>query len=106
MSNAVELQADSFPAFRDAAGTGIVDFFATWCGPCRMMGPILDRFAEAHPEVRVGKIDVDACPDIAAEYRVSSIPCLVFFKDGQAVREMVGLQQPAALEAALREIGG
>ncbi len=60
----------------------IVDFFATWCGPCKMLAPVLDEFSEKHPEYKVVKIDVDEETPLAIKFGVASIPTLIIFKDG------------------------
>jgi thioredoxin 1 len=70
----------------------VVDFWATWCGPCQMFGPILASFAEKHPEYKVGKVNVDDEQDLAIQYRVQSIPTVIVFKNGQAVKKAVGVQ--------------
>ena len=62
--------------------TVVVDFFATWCGPCKMLSPILEKFANDHPEVKVLKVDVDDFTEIAREFGVTSIPTLVLFNNG------------------------
>jgi thioredoxin len=69
----------------------LVDFFATWCGPCRALAPILDELAiDLAGRVRVVKVDVDQAPELAREHRISSIPCLVVFKGGREVGRIVG----------------
>ena len=69
----------------------IVDFWATWCGPCRMLSPILDEVEEEMPEkIKVVKVNVDDADEIAGRYRIMSIPTLLFFKDGQMVDKTVG----------------
>ena len=78
--------------------TVLVDFWATWCGPCRMLAPVLEELANEHPEVKVCKIDVDEEPTLAMKYGVMSIPMLVVFKNGEVVNQTVGLQPKAALE--------
>lgn len=71
--------------------TVLVDFFATWCGPCRMIAPIVEEIAEEYADtVKVGKVDVDESPELAAAFGVSSIPTLVVFRDGQVVNKTVG----------------
>ena len=75
-----------------ASGTTLVDFWATWCDPCRMQAPILDAFeSEMGTVVKVGKVDVDEQPDIAARYNVFSIPTLIAFKDGAEIARNVGV---------------
>ena len=75
-----------------ASGITLVDFWATWCGPCRMQAPILDAFdSEMGDVVKVGKVDVDEQPDIAARYNIFSIPTLIAFKDGAEIARTVGV---------------
>lgn len=68
----------------------LLDFYATWCGPCRMVSPLVDEIAEEHPEFTVGKIDVDAEGELAQQFGIVSIPTLVAMKDGKIVRQTVG----------------
>lgn len=81
----------------------LVDFWAEWCGPCRMFSPIVDEFAEENPTaVKVGKVNVDEQPELAARYGVMSIPTAILFKNGEAAATLVGLQTKAALEELIR----
>lgn len=81
----------------------IVDFWAEWCGPCRMLTPILEELAtEQAGKVKVGKVNVDESPNLAAQFNVRSIPMLVFFKDGEQKDVVVGVQSKDAL---LRKVG-
>ena len=75
----------------------IVDFWATWCGPCRMLGPVVAEIAEEHPEIKVCKVNVDDEPDLAQEYGVMSIPFIVSFKNGQVYKSSIGVQPKEAL---------
>ncbi len=68
----------------------LLDFYATWCGPCRMVSPLVDEIAEEHPEYVVGKIDVDAEGELAQQFGIVSIPTLIAIKDGKIVRQTVG----------------
>ena len=74
----------------NSKGTVLIDFWATWCGPCRMLSPIVDDVAATHPELKVGKVNIDEQPDLANQFNVMSIPTLIVFKDGQKVNESVG----------------
>lgn len=80
----------------------VVDFFATWCGPCRLQGPILDELAgESEGHFDVVKVDVDQDPDLATKYGVTALPTLLVFADGQVVSRYVGLTQKRPLQDAL-----
>lgn len=80
----------------------LVDFWATWCGPCRMLAPVIAQIAEEHPEIKVGKIDVDEQPELAMRYRVASIPTLMVFRDGKVVNTSVGVIPKPMVEALFR----
>lgn len=80
-----------------AKGAVLVDFWATWCGPCQMVGPIVEQLAEEQSEVKIVKVDVDQAQEIAGQYGVLSIPTFVLFKDGKEVRREVGALPKAAL---------
>lgn len=80
----------------------LVDFFATWCGPCKMLAPVVEELStEYSGKVKVGKLDVDDSPVTAQTYGVQSIPTILFFKGGQVVDKMVGFQSKDVLEEKL-----
>ncbi len=79
----------------------LVDFWASWCGPCRMVSPLLDQIANENPNVKVGKVDIDAQPELANAFRVMSIPTLMVFKDGKLSKSVVGARPKAAILAML-----
>ena len=68
----------------------IVDFWATWCGPCKMLAPVLEEIAAEREDIKVGKINIDEEPDLATEFRIVSIPTVMLFKDGKAVHMEIG----------------
>ncbi len=81
----------------------LVDFWAEWCGPCQMLGPILEQFAERHDDVRVGKVNVDQQPALAAAFGIVSIPTLILFKDGKPAAQRIGFQSGDQLEQLVSE---
>ena len=81
----------------------LVDFWATWCGPCQMQAPILEELAKERDDVIMAKVDVDQNPNLAQKYRVMSIPMLAVFKNGQPVVSAVGLQNKATLNEMLNQ---
>ena len=81
-----------------ASGTVLVDFWAPWCGPCKMQAPILEKVAaKVGDKVVIAKVNVDEAPSLAAQFGVRSIPTLILFKNGQKVRDFIGVQQENAL---------
>lgn len=89
----------------ESGGLTIVDFWAAWCGPCRMVAPIVEQLADEYEEkgLRVGKLDVDSNPSVTSRFGVRSIPSILFFKDGQHVDTVVGLVPKPHLEQKVQE---
>ena len=75
----------------------LVDFWASWCGPCRMLSPIVDEIAEERTDIKVGKVNVDEQEELAMRFGIMSIPTLIVFKNGEAVRKTMGVQPKAAI---------
>jgi thioredoxin 1 len=99
----VELTEENFEQeVVSSGGIVLVDFWAEWCGPCKMIAPLLDQIAEeAEGKVKIGKVDVDKNSGLAGQYNIRAIPTLIIFKDGQQVEEVVGMTSKAALEQKL-----
>ncbi len=81
----------------------LLDFYATWCGPCKMLAPVLEELAAEHPEYVIAKINVDEEPELARRYRIMSIPALFVIKDGDVVNKAVGYRDKSALLNMLEE---
>lgn len=85
----------------------LVDFWAEWCMPCKMLSPTIDELAaENAGKLKVGKVDTDSARNTAMKFGISAIPTLILFKDGQAVKKIVGLQQKADLQAKIDDVIG
>ena len=83
----------------------LVDFSADWCGPCKMMAPLIDELADEYEgEMKIGKINVDQSPDVAQKYNVMSIPMFAFFKNGEVVETAVGALNKAKLQAIIDRV--
>ena len=83
----------------------VIDFWATWCGPCRMVGPIIEELAEEYDgKVLIGKCDVEECDDIAAQYMIRNVPTIIFIKDGKQVDKHVGAATKDQLKAKIEAL--
>ncbi|HOX55938.1 MAG TPA: thioredoxin [Candidatus Paceibacterota bacterium] len=105
--NIVALTKENFGAeVLKSTAPVLVDFWAEWCGPCKMIGPILDELAEEYNgRVRIGKVNIDEQQELAAEYGVRAIPTLLLFNQGQVADQMVGLRSKRDLKASFERVG-
>jgi len=99
MANTVNVTDDTFSQdVLNSSKTVVVDFWATWCGPCKMVSPVLDEIAgENADKITVAKLDIDQNPSTARDYQVMSIPTMIVFQDGKPVKQIVGAKPKAAL---------
>lgn len=97
----VEDAKDFAPEVLAANGKVLVDFWASWCGPCMMMAPVLEQLAEARPELKIVKVNVDAAQEPALQYGIDSIPAFLLFENGQVVKKTVGAMP---MDALIREL--
>ena len=104
MSATVTLTADTFSRAVDTSGIVLVDFWAGWCGPCRMFAPTFERAAAAHPDIVFGKVDTEAERELAGTSGVRSIPTLMAFREGVLLFSQAGALPPAALEDLISQI--
>ncbi|HUM82420.1 MAG TPA: thioredoxin [Lachnospiraceae bacterium] len=81
--------------------TVLLDFWASWCGPCRMLSPVIDQLSQERPDVKFGKVNVDEQPDLARAFRIMSIPTVAVFKSGSIVHQSVGVVPKKTLEGML-----
>ena len=93
----VKVNKDNFNEIKNSEKTVLLDFYADWCGPCRMVSPIVDEIAEEHPEYLVCKVNVDQEGELAAQFGVASIPTLVVLKDGKVVSQSSGARPKAQI---------
>lgn len=97
------LKSKDFDALIAKEPLVLVDFFATWCGPCKMLAPVLEELAaKLAGKVRIVKVDVDENNDLAMRFQIMSVPTMILFQNGKAVKQIQGYQPAAALETALK----
>ena len=97
----ISVNKTNFEQIKSSNKTVLLDFYADWCGPCRMVSPIVDEIAKENPQYLVGKINVDEEPELASAFAVASIPTLVVMKDGKIVNQSTGARPKAQILAML-----
>lgn len=97
----IKLNKENFEEIKNSDKTVLLDFYADWCGPCRMVSPLVDEIAKENPQYLVGKINVDSEPELAEAFGVSSIPMLVVMKNGKIVNQSVGARPKAQIISML-----
>jgi thioredoxin 1 len=101
----VTITNENFESLKNGSQPLVVDFWATWCGPCRMVGPVIAELAEQYDgKIVVGKCDVEENEDLAVEFGIRNIPTILFFKNGQVVDKLVGAQPKAKIEEKFQSL--
>ena len=101
----VIITSENFASLKASGQPLVVDFWATWCGPCRMVTPIISELAEEYDgRITVGKCDVEECEDLAAEFGIRNIPTILFFKNGEVVNKLIGAQPKAKFDEMFKTL--
>lgn len=94
----IEITDSNFKELIAVEGLTVVDFWAPWCGPCRIMGPEIDKLAEANPDIQVGKLNVDSYGITAAAFGIRSIPTVIIFKNGEKIEQFSGVKKVSDIQ--------
>ena len=107
-SNLLHIDDNNFQSEIGSGGVAMLDFYATWCGPCKTIEPIVEQLADefADKGVKVGKVDIDQAPELAVKFAIQGVPTLLFFKDGEVVDRMSGAHPKPKIEKKLVTISG
>lgn len=97
----LNINKNNFDSLKTSGKTVLIDFYADWCGPCRMVSPIIDQIAEENPQYIVGKINVDKEPDLAKEFKILSIPTMAVMKNGKVIKQSSGAKPKPQILAML-----
>jgi thioredoxin 1 len=101
----VQVTSENFESLKNGAQPLVVDFWATWCGPCRMLAPVIAELAQEYEgRVTVAKCDVEDCEDLAVEFGIRNIPTILFFKNGAVVDKLVGAAAKAKIEEKIKAL--
>ena len=101
----VQITSENFESLKNGQQPLVVDFWATWCGPCRMIAPVIAELAKEYDgQITVGKCDVEENEDLAAEFGIRNIPTILFFKGGEVVDKLVGAQSKAKLDEKIKAL--
>lgn len=100
----LDITDETFDGVINNGGLVVVDFWAIWCGPCRMLGPIMEDLAKDNSDIAIKKLNVDANPNNTLKYGIRSIPAILFFKDGKVIDKIVGATSKAVLQGKIDEL--
>ena len=99
----IKIDSSNFEEIKNSEKRVLIDFYADWCGPCKMIAPIIEEIAEGNPQYVVGKVNVDDCPELAIEFGVSTIPNLVVLENGKVLNQISGARPKASILKMLEE---
>ncbi|MBQ3562090.1 MAG: thioredoxin [Clostridia bacterium] len=99
----IKIDSSNFEEIKNSEKRVLIDFYADWCGPCKMIAPIIEEIAEENPQYVVGKVNVDDCPELAIEFGVSTIPNLVVLENGKVLNQIAGARPKASILKMLEE---